>query len=86
MTLRQIVRGYAETRQYERAIASSHRLVQADPLREASYHNLMRLYLAVGRPEEALHDTARREQHGVEAPGAHELGKHVDARPGSGDG
>jgi len=53
--LRQVVKGYAETRQYERAIEYSHRMVQTDPLREGTYHNLMRLYLAVGRPEDALH-------------------------------
>src|SRR5205807_831594 len=53
--LRQVVKGCAETRQVERALDCAHRLVQADPLREVSYHNLMQLYLAVGRPEEALH-------------------------------
>jgi len=51
--LRQVVRKLAETRQYEMAIEYAHRTVQADPLREESYRNLMRLYLVVGRPEEA---------------------------------
>ena len=53
-TLRDVVMRCAGTRQYERAIEYSHRMAQADPLREATYHNLMRLYLAVGRPEDAL--------------------------------
>lgn len=52
--LRQVVKGFAETHEYERAIAYAHRMVQADPLRETAYYNLMRLYLAVGRPEDAL--------------------------------
>jgi predicted ATPase/DNA-binding SARP family transcriptional activator len=54
-TLRKAVKGYAEIREYECAIECSHRMVQADPLREGAYHNLMRLYLAVGRPQDALH-------------------------------
>ena len=53
--LRQIVKEYAETRQFEPAIAYAHRLVQADPLREESYRHLMRLYVAVGRPADALY-------------------------------
>jgi predicted ATPase/DNA-binding SARP family transcriptional activator len=54
-TLRKVVKGYAEIREYECAIEYSHRMVQTDPLREGAYHNLMRLYLAVGRPQDALH-------------------------------
>lgn len=53
-TLRQVIKTYAEARQYERALQFTHRMVQADPLREGSYHDLMRLYQIVGRPEDAL--------------------------------
>lgn len=53
--LRQVVQGFAEMRQYERAIDYSHHMVQADPLREGTYYNLMRLLMTVGRPAEALH-------------------------------
>ena len=53
--LRQVVKEYVETRQYEPAIEYAHRTVQADPLREESVRNLMRLYVAVGRPADALY-------------------------------
>lgn len=54
VALRSIVRECAEARQFDRAIAYAHRILRADPLREEPYRNLMRLYRAVGRPEEAL--------------------------------
>ena len=53
--LRQVVKEYAETRQFEEAILYAHRMAQADPLREESVRNLMRLYVAVGRPADALY-------------------------------
>ncbi len=54
VALRSIVRECAEARQFDRAIAYAHRIIRADPLREEPYRNLMRLYRAVGHPEEAL--------------------------------
>lgn len=53
-TLGRVVKGLGESREYEQAIEFSHRMLQADPLREDAYNNLMRLYLAVGRPIDAL--------------------------------
>ena len=52
--LGQVIKAYAENRQLEQALEYAHRLVQADPLREESYRQLMRLYAALGRPGEAL--------------------------------
>ncbi|HZT41148.1 MAG TPA: tetratricopeptide repeat protein [Chthonomonadaceae bacterium] len=54
VTLRQVIKEYAEGRHLEQALVYAHRLVQADPLREESYRNLMRLYAALGRPGEAV--------------------------------
>jgi predicted ATPase/DNA-binding SARP family transcriptional activator len=54
-TLKNTVKGCADLRQPERAIEYAHRLVQADPFREESHRNLMRLFIAVGRPHDALH-------------------------------
>lgn len=42
-------------RQYRAAIEAAHRLVEADPLHEASYRYLMRLYKAIGDRARALH-------------------------------
>src|SRR5262249_4873395 len=54
--------GYAETHQYGRAIEYAHLMVQSDPLREGTCYNLMRLYMAVGRPQEALNQYQALEQ------------------------
>jgi len=52
--LRELVRCLAKAGQFERAIEAAHRAIQADPLQEASYRDLMRLYKAVGKPQAAL--------------------------------
>ena len=62
-TLKDVVITCAKTRQYERAIEYSHRMVRADPIREGTYLNLMRLYLAVGRPEDAVYQYEALETH-----------------------
>jgi len=51
--LRPLIRHLAQARDYERALDYAHRAVQADPLREESHRNLMRLYIALGRPAAA---------------------------------
>jgi len=52
--LRQLTGCLARLRQFERALDYARRAIQADPLREASYRDLMRLYMTVGRPLAAL--------------------------------
>src|SRR5579871_164283 len=52
--LRQLTGCLARLREFERALDYARRAVQADPLREASYRDLMRLYCVVGRPAAAL--------------------------------
>jgi DNA-binding SARP family transcriptional activator len=42
-------------REYRAAIEAAHRLVDEDPLHEASYRYLMRLYKATGDRASALH-------------------------------
>lgn len=54
-SLHLIIRGYFERRDYDRAIDYSHRLINTDPFQEEACFNMMRLYLAIGRPEAALH-------------------------------
>ena len=44
------------------AIEAAMRAVQADPLRDASHYDLMRLYVAAGRPSEALRQYRQLEQ------------------------
>lgn len=61
--LRSIVKECAGLRQQERAIEYARRLVQADPLREDSHRILMRLLMAFGRPQEALHQYHECERH-----------------------
>ncbi len=51
--LRRLVRALAQTRDYDQAIDYAWRAVRADPLREEAHRNLMRLYLAIGRPAAA---------------------------------
>jgi predicted ATPase/DNA-binding SARP family transcriptional activator/Tfp pilus assembly protein PilF len=53
--LRHTVKGCAELRQPERAIEYARRMVQVDPHREESHRLLMRLLMAVGRPQDALY-------------------------------
>jgi predicted ATPase/DNA-binding SARP family transcriptional activator len=52
--LRPLIQCLAQTRQSERAIVYAHRAIQTDPLREQGHRDLMRLYVAVGRPAAAL--------------------------------
>ena len=52
--LRLLIGCLARLRQFERALDYARRAVHVDPLREASYRDLMRLYSAVGRPSAAL--------------------------------
>ena len=52
--LRQLTGCLVRLRRLDQAIDYARRAVQADPLREASYRDLMRLYSLVGRPSAAL--------------------------------
>src|SRR5579871_4633841 len=52
--LSQVIQALAQARQLEAALVYARRLVQADPLREESYRQLMQLYKALGRAGEAL--------------------------------
>src|SRR5579884_1536244 len=52
--LRQLTKLLAQAREYQRALEVARRAVSADPLREKSHRNLIRLYVAVGRPAAAL--------------------------------
>jgi len=52
--LRQAMRARADLRQLDRALEHAHRLVREDPLREDAHRDLMRLYAALRRPQEAL--------------------------------
>jgi predicted ATPase/DNA-binding SARP family transcriptional activator len=51
---RSLVRQFAAERQFERALHYAHLAVQADPLRERSHRDLIRLYAAAGRPAIAI--------------------------------
>jgi predicted ATPase/DNA-binding SARP family transcriptional activator/Tfp pilus assembly protein PilF len=53
-TLRELMKLSVELRRLELGIECAHRMVQADPLQESNCLSLMRLYVAVGRPENAL--------------------------------
>ena len=69
--LRQLTRLLAQARDFHRALEYARRAVSADPLREEAHRNLMRLYVAVGRPAAALQQYAEmecllREKLGVE--------------------
>lgn len=52
--LHQLVECLEENRAYQRALPLARRLLEHDPLCEASYHQLIRLHLAVGDRAEAL--------------------------------
>ncbi len=52
--LRPLVRSLAERRAFEEALRYARLAVAADPVREEFHRSLMRLYLALGRPAEAL--------------------------------
>ena len=56
--LRRLVKALAQARDFERAIGYARRAVSADPLREESHRNLMRLYAAIGQPYAALNQYA----------------------------
>lgn len=50
-----LLRLLEEAGDLQRALAVAHRAVQTDPLREEIHLALMRLYVATGQPQEALH-------------------------------
>ncbi len=52
--LRKLVRYLAQARDFDQAIDYAWRAIRADPLREEAHRNLMRLYVAIGRPAAAL--------------------------------
>jgi predicted ATPase/DNA-binding SARP family transcriptional activator len=52
--LRRLTRILVEQKDYDKALECAHRALAADPLREQSHSNLMRLYSAMGRPAAAL--------------------------------
>jgi predicted ATPase/DNA-binding SARP family transcriptional activator len=52
--LRRLTRILVEQKDYDRALECAHKALAADPLREQSHSNLMRLYSAMGRPAAAL--------------------------------
>ncbi|MEP6757031.1 MAG: BTAD domain-containing putative transcriptional regulator [Chthonomonadales bacterium] len=52
--LRRITRILVEKKDFDRAVEYAHRAIAADSLREQSHVNLMRLYVAMGRPTAAL--------------------------------
>jgi predicted ATPase/DNA-binding SARP family transcriptional activator len=52
--LRHLIRCLVQEHSLEPAIDYAHRVVQIDPLREQARRELMRLYIAAGRPEAAL--------------------------------
>lgn len=60
--LRHLVRTLAQTRDLDRAIDYARRAVSADPLREDNHRNLMRLYMAIGRPNAARQQYAELER------------------------
>ena len=52
--LRRITRILVERKDFDHAVDYAHKAVAADPMREQSHVNLMRLYVAMGRPTAAL--------------------------------
>jgi len=74
------------------AIEAARRAVQADPLREASYYDLIRLYVATGRPAEALRlyrqlERTLRDQLGATPlPAIQALAAQLQARVSAGSG
>jgi DNA-binding SARP family transcriptional activator len=52
--LRRLIALLESQKDYDRAIDYAHRALRADPLREEPYRALMRLYVAAGRPADAL--------------------------------
>ncbi|HZT41337.1 MAG TPA: tetratricopeptide repeat protein [Chthonomonadaceae bacterium] len=52
--LRLLTRLLAQAKEFQRALEYARRAVSADPLREESHRNVMRLYAALGRPAAAL--------------------------------
>ncbi len=54
--IRRVIRALAKSGQFSVALDYAHRAVAADPLREESHRDLMRLMLAAGRPTAALQE------------------------------
>jgi hypothetical protein len=54
-TLQRLLRHYEQSRDYTRALDVARRAVAADPTRESSHRDLMRLLSAAGEPSAVLH-------------------------------
>jgi DNA-binding SARP family transcriptional activator len=57
-TLERLIMLYKRWNDYERALVHAQRLAAADPLREGTHRELMRLYYVLGRPRAALEQFA----------------------------